>query len=284
VRFLAATCVLCAAAAFPGSSLFDLDTVAIRGNAHVPSAEVQRRIGVYPGDNAFRVNAVAIRDRLLRDPRIADASVALEFPRSLVVSVRERDPVAALAYGSGYVLLGADGVAIGRTPDPGGALPLVVDRLALPWVQAGTAIPSPSVRFGVTVAATLPPPLAHEVIGVRVDAGDQVVLQARDGVWVKVGGADGLPRRLAMVPRVLDAIRTRGLRAQYVDLRVPGNIVVMPVGAAQSGSQAAPTAPGTTSVPTEPTAAPGAAPAGGVGQENPLDRGIQLGSPHPVPP
>lgn len=285
VRFLAATCVLCALAAFPGSSLFNLDTVAVRGNAHVSGAEILRRVGVGPGDNAFRVNAVAIRERLREDPRIADASIVLAFPRNLLVSVRERDPVAALAFGDGYVLLGADGVAIARAPGPGAALPLVVDRLALPWVQAGTAVPSPSVRFGVTVAATLPPRLRPDVIGLRVDAGGEVVLQARDGVWVKVGGADGLTDRLAMVPRVLAAIRARGLHAQYVDLRVPGSVVVMPAGAApQDGATPPPPgAPATVSTPPTPSA-PGVAPVGGNGQENTSHRGIHPGPPHPMPP
>ncbi|HLJ62415.1 MAG TPA: FtsQ-type POTRA domain-containing protein [bacterium] len=285
VRFLAATCVLCAVAAFPGSSLFNLDTVVVRGNAHIAGAEILRRVGIGPGDNAFRVDAVAIRERLREDPRIADASIALAFPRNLMVSVRERDPVAALAFGEGYVLLGADGVAIARVSGPGAAMPLVVDRLDLPWVQAGTAVPSPSVRFGVTVAATLPPRLRPDVIGLRVDASGEVVLQARDGMWVKVGTADGLTDRLAMVPGVLAAVRARGLHAQYVDLRVPGSIVVMPAGAApQDGATPArPGAPATVSTPPTPSM-PDATPRGGGGQENTSHRGIQPGPPHPVPP
>ena len=280
-RFLAAVCALCAAAAFPGSVLFNLETVVIRGNANVPASELLQRIGVGPGDSVFRVNAAAIRAHLRQDPRIADASVVLGFPRSLTVSVRERDPVAALAYGDGYVLLGADGVAIARTPGPGAVLPLVVDRLQLPWVQAGVPVPSPSVRLGVAVATTLPPDLRPGIIAVRVDPENEIVLEMRDGVLVEVGGAAGLAERLAMVSRVLAAVRARGIQAQYVDLRVPGSIIVMPVDASPTDHATSSPGPG---VPAAEPATPEAAPADRSGQENPLHRGIQVRPPYLVPP
>jgi len=227
-------------AAFPASSLFALRAVTVRGNHNVPTAEILRQVGIAPGVSAFRVNAVAIRRRLLGDARIADASVALAFPRAVVVAVRERDAVAALVVADGYVLLGADGVALVRAPSPGPALPLEVDGLALPWVQVGSPVPSPQARFGAGVAAALPPALRPEVAGLRVDRGDEVVLQTRDGVAVKVGGAERLDQRLALVPEVLAAVRARGVRAEYVDLRVPGNIIVKPVGAPPAAAGSAP--------------------------------------------
>ena len=57
----------------------------------------------------------------------------------------------------------------------------------------------------------------------------KLILETRDGTWVKVGGPDGLDDRLALAPEVLAAVRARGIRARYVDLRVPGDIVVLPV-------------------------------------------------------
>jgi cell division protein FtsQ len=227
-RFLATISALCAVASLPNSSAFTLTSVSILGSAAVSSADVLNRIGVREGDSAFRVNAWAIRRRLLKDPRIADASVALSFPRALTVSLRERDPIAALAIPEGYVEIGADGVAISRTAGPPRGLPLEVTPLALPWLQLGTAVPSADVRFGVAAAARLPPALRGEVAALRVAAGE-LMLETHDGTWIKAGGPGGLAERLAVAPDVLAAVRARGIRAHYVDLRVPGNVVVMPV-------------------------------------------------------
>lgn len=245
LRFLAVAAALCAAAAFPASALFDLRSITVEGNTVVPAAAILERIGVRPGDSAFRVNASRILSRLRSDPRLEDASVTLEFPARLTVAVRERPPVAALALGDGYLLLAANGVAIARVRTPGPYLPLRVDRLGLPWVQAGTVVPSADARLGAGVAGRLPEPLREVAAALRVDRGGEVVLQTRDGVAVRLGGADGIDARLAMVPQVLAAVRARGLRVEYVDLRVPGSVIVKPVDA--------PPGPG-------PAGAPGAAP------------------------
>jgi len=229
IQFLAAVCALCAAAAFPASALFDLDSVTVRGNAAVPTAAVLRRAGIAPGDSALRVNAPQIRERLRSDPRIRDASIALDFPHRLVIAIRERTPVAALVTGTGYVLLGADGVAIARAPDGGAYLLLRVDRLDLSWVQTGTVVPSAAVRLGAAVAGSLPPALRPQVAALRVDSGDEVVLETRDGIAVRVGGAGGIAGRLAAVPDVLAAVRARGTRVAYVDVRFPGSVIVKPL-------------------------------------------------------
>lgn len=228
-RFLAAMCALCAAAAFPASALFDLQAVTVQGNTAIPAADVLRRAGIGPGDSAFRVNAFQIRERLRSDPRIEDASIALAFPRRLVIAVRERPPIAALLVGGGYVLLGSDGVAIARAPSPGAYLPLRVDRLHLPGVQIGTVVPSTDVRLGAGVAASLPAPLRTQVAALLVDAGGEVVLSTRDGIAVRVGGPDGIADRLARVPDVLGAVRARGMRVAYIDLRFPESVIVKPL-------------------------------------------------------
>jgi cell division protein FtsQ len=235
VRFLAAVSTLCAVAAFPGSALFDLESVSVRGNAAVSAAEVRRLIGIAPGDSAFRVNASQIRERLRSDPRVEDTSVSLEFPHRLTLSVRERAPVAALRVRHGYVLLAADGVAISRATGPGPYLPLQVTRLRAPWVPLGTVVPWADVRLGATVAGALPDPLRQEVAGLQVDGSGEVVLLTIEGVVVRVGGADGILARLAAVPDVLAAVRARGMRVEYVDLRFPGSVVVKPVAASVPG-------------------------------------------------
>lgn len=263
-RFLAAISALCAVASLPNSSAFALTSVSVRGNAALPTAQALDRLGVRPGDSAFRVNAWEIRRRLLEDPRVADAAVALSFPHALVVSVRERDPVAALVLPDGYVEIGADGVAISRAARPGRGLRLEVEPLALPWLQLGTAVPSDDVRFGAGVAAGLSPALRSQVTALRVASGE-LILETRDGTWVKAGGPDGLNDRLALAPGVLAAVRARGVRARYVDLRVPGNIIVLPV--APAAVSAAPHgATGT------PSSAPAAASSVSPGQENPPHR------------
>lgn len=242
---------MCGAAAFPASGVFDLREVTVAGNAAVPTDEILRRAAVGPGVGVFRVNAQAIRERLLEDPRIEDADVTLAFPHRLRLVVRERTPVAALGAGEGYVLLSADGVAIAPSAGPG-ALPVIaVDRLDPAGISVGTVLPSADARLAARVVGTLPQPLRDRVAGVDVDRAGEVVLVLRDRVLVRLGDRRGIAERVEMLPQVLDAITARGLRVESVDLRFPGNVVVRPVRASGGPVRA------------------------GERQENPPPRGIQ---------
>ncbi len=267
VRFLAAIAALCGVAAFPGSVLFDLQSVNVTGNTAVPAADILRRIGLVPGDSAFRVNAGRIRQRLLQDPRVEDATVAMAFPHHVTISVHERSPVAALRIAGGYMLLGADGVVIARTRAPGPYLPLEVERLSVLPLGAGTIVPSARVRLGAATASVLPEPLRAQAVALRVDTEGEVVIRTLEGVEVRVGGRDGMLERLALVPDVLAAVRARGMRVQYVDLRFPGSVIVKPVNASSPLSGAGPQGSSAGSR--------GSPPPGSDRQEKPPERGIK---------
>lgn len=228
-RFFAAIAALCGLAAFPASAVFDLHEVAVSGNRVVPASEILRRAGIAPGENAFRVNTAAIRARELKDSRIQDVSVAMEFPRRVTIIVRERAPVAAFRTGRAYVLLGADGVVMARVSGASSGPLLEVERLDLPWVRVGAAVPSSAVRLGARVAGLAPERLRGQLRTIRVTSGPEVVLQMRDGVRVRLGGERGIAERLRTLPGVLDAIEAQGMRVEYVDLRFPGSVIVRPL-------------------------------------------------------
>ncbi len=231
MRFCAAFSLLCAAAAFPGSALFDLETVSVAGNVVVPSDEIRDRAGVEPGLNAFRVNAGLIRRRLLEDPRVRNASVTMVFPIGLRLTIVERTPAAALAVGEGYFQLSADGVALAAGADPKSLPILVADRLNPADVSVGKLLQSSDARLGSRIAGSLPPAIRERVAGVHIDNAGEASLALHGGVTVRLGSHAGIAERLEMVPDVLQAIATRGLVVESVDLRVPGNVVVRPLGA-----------------------------------------------------
>jgi cell division protein FtsQ len=231
VRFLAEIAFLCGVVSFAGSSLFDVRSVDVAGNQAVAASEILDRAGVRPEVGLFTVNAEQMGQRLRQDPRIAGVSVGVTFPDRVHITVRERQGVAALRVLGGYILVGADGVAIGSAAGAGSLPALTVDRLDPAAVWAGTVIPSADARLGAAVAGSLPADLRRAVAAVRVDHRGEVILYLRDGVGVRMGSADGIDDRLAKVTDVLDAVRAQGMRVEYIDLRFPGSIIVKPVGA-----------------------------------------------------
>lgn len=230
LRFLAAIVFLCGVVSFAGSSVFDIRSISVAGNHAVAASDILSRAGVRTGTSVFTVNAYPIRERLRQDPRIAAVSVGVAFPDRVYITVSERAAAAALRVPQGYVLLGADGVAIAPSATPGTLPTLTVDRLDAAAVQAGTVIPSPDARLGAGLAASLPNDLSPDVAALRVDQAGEVILYTRDGIAVRAGAPDGIRDRLARAADVLAAVRSRGMRVEYVDLRFPGSVIVKPVG------------------------------------------------------
>jgi cell division protein FtsQ len=229
VRFLAAITFLCGVVSFAGSSLFDVRSITVTGNQAVAAADVLARSGIHQGTGIFTVNAGAIRARLRQDPRIAGASVSVRLPDAARITIQERPAAAALRTPSGYFLIGRDGVVIEPAKTPGGLPALIVDRLDPETVQVGTVVPSPDARTGAAIAASLPDGLRPDVAAVRVDQAGEIVLYTRDHIAVRTGPPDGVADRIAQVSGVLAAVRARGMKVQYVDLRFPGSIIVKPL-------------------------------------------------------
>ena len=125
--------------------------------------------------------------------------------------------------------MGRDGVAIAPAPATGGLPVLLVDRLDPATVQAGAVVPSPDARTGAEIAASLPDGLRSDITAIRVDQAGEIVLYTRDHIAVLTGAPEGVADRIAQVAGILAAVRSRGMRVQYVDLRFPGSIIVKPL-------------------------------------------------------
>jgi cell division protein FtsQ len=229
VRFVALWALLCAIASLAGSSAFDIQSVGVAGNDTLAASDVIAASGIERQMSVFAVNAMRVRERLRRDPRIADASVHIVFPDRVLLGVEERPPVAALQVPGGYVLVSADGVALATARSARGLVVFTVDGLDAAAVRPGAPLPSPDARLGAGLAASLPPALRPGVEALRVDRAGEVILYTRDGVAVKAGGGDAVRDRIARAGDVLAAVRARGLRVEYIDLRFPDSIIVKPV-------------------------------------------------------
>ncbi|HLW46448.1 MAG TPA: FtsQ-type POTRA domain-containing protein [bacterium] len=229
VRFLALIAFLCALASFAQSSAFDIRAIDVAGNEAVATPDILAVSGLRTQTSVFTVNAIRVREHLRQDARIADASVAVVLPNRVWITVHEQPAAAALRLPTGYALVSADCVVLGAAKTPSGLPVLTVDRLDPAAPEPGLVVPSADARLGAEVAGSLPPALRPDVTALRVDRAGEVTLYVRDGIAVKAGGADGLRDRLARASDVLSAVRSRGLRVEYVDLRFPDSIIVKPV-------------------------------------------------------
>jgi cell division protein FtsQ len=183
------------------SSLFAARRVIVRGARHTSTVAVvaATRLGGHPP--LIDVDTARIAARVEALPWVAGATVTLDWPDAVTVTVSERIPVAAEARPSGgVVLVDTTGRVLAIVPTPPAGVPV----LRAPDVPGppGSVLGGPG-RTGLTVLAALPASLRARVTGVDVGPGGQVTLALIGGLDVDVGAAVALPAKFDALTSVL---------------------------------------------------------------------------------
>lgn len=84
-------------------------TVEVVGPATLPADQLVATAGIPEGTPMMRVDLRAATARLADLPQVAAVDVTRQWPRTIVISVSERDPVAVRKAGDGWELLDANG-------------------------------------------------------------------------------------------------------------------------------------------------------------------------------
>ncbi len=147
------------------SPVLSISSVEITGADVTDPAAAVQALGMGIGRPTIDVNAGAIEGRIEADPWVAEASVSVVWPGTLVVDVIERRPLAVAMGGDGWVLMSVDGAVLEEAPPPTPADPAVAidvgaigpgttsaDSLLLGGLAFVEALPA-DLRAGTVVTA-----------------------------------------------------------------------------------------------------------------------------------
>lgn len=167
-------------------------TVDIGGTTTLQQQDVLAAAGIPIGQPMLQVNTSAVRRKLEAEPKIASATVRLQWPSTVRIDVTERVPVAFVVAGDGVQLLDGADVVFSTVPQapPG-----------LPQLRAGPG--DPAGRAAVTVLAGLPPALSMLVASVAAPTPSDIRLTLKDGREVDWGDASDSVQKAAMLPPLL---------------------------------------------------------------------------------
>lgn len=197
--------------AFAARPEFAVRRIEIRGAAPRVEAELRRRLATHLGASSLTADVEAIREEVRTFGWVAAANVRLSAPESLIVSVRQRRPVALWRRGEALTLIDAAGVAVA----PAGAR---ADHPTLPVLAGeGADRAVEEARALVDAAAGLAPRLRGLVrVGERrwnavFHEGPEVLLPA-----------EGAIDAMGYLAALQDGEDVMGRDVSIIDLRLPG--------------------------------------------------------------
>lgn len=172
-----------------------LRTVVVEGNTLVPTAEVETALAPLTGTSLTRISADRVRELLADKTQIEDVDIAAEPPSTLVVTLRERVPVAVLRDGSEFVLIDADGRQLASVARR--------DEVRLPLIDGGTNAVDSEVFPSITaVLAELPVSVLRRLNSASAASVDSIRLSLSGDQKIFWGSSE----RNAQKAQVLEAL------------------------------------------------------------------------------
>lgn len=204
-----------------------LEKVSVEGTHYLSDGQVVKAVALTPGENMFKLDLEQANERVKQLDWVDRAFIERRLPRSILVSIRERRPVALLDDGALY---GVD--AQGRVLSPSPALlqedlPLV-SGVPLAAEAVGTTREARALKPALDFFAFLQkedPALAQDVSEVNLSQPDALKVTFIDGIQATFNSevSDGELKRMALV---LSDLSRKGKKAGALDFRYSDMVLV----------------------------------------------------------
>jgi cell division protein FtsQ len=204
---------------------FTIKHVRVEGLKYVRKDDFIGFVGDPKGESVLSYDMKGVLEKIGGHPWLKSGLVRREFPDEVRFELTERVPAAVVQTGAGEYLMDADGFALARVTQPGWEfLPVVryPSSQGLRILDPKTAGPLMSAFQLLNALRGSRGPIASANVGVCRDGSPCILV--RDAV-VKVGIGE-YPEKVKRLSEVEADIVRRGLKAEFIDLRFPGKVVV----------------------------------------------------------
>jgi cell division protein FtsQ len=220
--FLAGATVLCVMLALARSSVLDVDRIIVSGADRTSADEVIEAGRLATGEPMLDVDAEQAAAQIRSLPWIQEVAIEREWPATLRVVVRERQPVAVIATtDERWALVDAEHVVVAHLDEPSDRWVRIAG--VTPAGAPGTVVDDTS-SDAIDLAPQLPSYLVPHVESLSRTATDELELKLRNGVVIRWGRTDQVAEKLRAINTVFGHVERCGMTV--VDVRVPDTPVV----------------------------------------------------------
>lgn len=221
------------------SPLLSVREVKVVGGDHVEAADVATAAGLDEADNLLLVSPPQIARKVEELPWVREAKVDRKLPGTVRVRITERRPAIVLSIAGEQWTLDRRGNVLTEGSAVKGLA--VLTGVAPQGVVPGARISAPEVRGALAAWRSLSPRIRRQVAAVVAPTAERITLSFTDGTQVRFGAARALRAKNKVLAALLAQMRSDGVSAAYIDVRVPANPAIS---AAAPAAEATPPATG----------------------------------------
>lgn len=200
---------------------FRTNDIQIIGNYHLEKEDVISSLKIEKGEPLLKISLREIEDRLEQNAWIKSASIKKQLPGTLLIKIKEAEPMALLSLKKRVYLMDGDGELLERLKGDGVPfLPVIKNINPKKKKDMAEALKLVSILSDKNIIAS------RDSIEIGVES--YGLKMKMDGELIKVGYGDysaKFDRWMALEPE----IRKKGLPIKYFDLRFKDSVIVKPL-------------------------------------------------------
>lgn len=215
---------LTAAYVLARSSIFEVREIRVLGNTTLSRENIVSVSGINPGENIFRLDLKAASEKLKAVSLIKTAELYRRLPSAVEIRVAERAAWALLPVETGFIQVDDEGVYIQKGAVGPNQLPVLTGiKFDLP--QPGGKIKSEKLDIALEVMRGVPAELTSRLSEIYIE-GDQAIIYTLEGIQCRFGAPVDLRQKGAVFLNILEGLKTKGKRIEYIDLSHAASPVV----------------------------------------------------------
>ncbi len=199
------------------SSLFAIGTVVVEGNKYMSVEDVHRVANIPERLNIFRLDIDEIKHRLTKDLRVAEVAVTRRYPSTIVISIKESQPLAYVAGSYGFFELDKQGMIL--------AVYKNVKQLNVPLITGpkldngyvGDKVNEPLIQSVLVYLAALDEKTLNQLSEINIQASGQMTAYTLSSVHIRLGNGDRLPEKAKLTNDILQDVKD-AKSIEYIDL------------------------------------------------------------------
>lgn len=194
-------------------------SIVIEGTSQLTQSELLSMCGTQEPVNLFVVSPSAIEKAIANDVRFEKAETEYFWPGVLVVRVKERIPALYIACSyKGYAQVDYNGVVMSASDGIKEADAPVLSGVVTGNIFFGDTIKEKNVLEILKFLSKLDKEVTDSISEIAVDGSNNVKFNLRYGYPILLGNADNISDKLDIFITVFNDIKTKNIRAEYIDL------------------------------------------------------------------
>lgn len=194
-------------------------SIVIEGTSQLTQSELLSMCGTQEPVNLFVVSPSAIEKAIANDVRFEKAETEYFCPGVLVVRVKERIPALYIACSyKGYAQVDYNGVVMSVSDGIKEADAPVLSGVVTGNIFFGDTIKEKNVLEILGFLSKLDKEVTDSISEIAVDGSNNVKFNLRYGYPILLGNADNISDKLDIFITVFNDIKTKNIRAEYIDL------------------------------------------------------------------